>query len=569
MAATSSTNRIPLHVSHGSTGNTGSNYSTTYEFRSSSGGSPLGGAATSAYDMRGINDENDRIKQRMRDFEKRCKKWREEFFANKSEFQNDFERQPRVGGSGDGGLASDSTNFTFTHHSPSRSPHITSSTMHQQHRTLLEDTTNGGKKYKIEFEIGDFKQNELQISTHGASTLVVKGDRELKAGLATETKTFNREITLPDYVDTSKMNAYLLDANSSADNSNVLIVEAPVLMDKYSYRRSAFDSSQSPVRISTSTNMRTSPTKTASSFAASSSPVAASTAASATATTSVLRNNANSGNENLVSSTSHLHQHHHHQHSSSENKSSTTTTTRVVQEAPFAATNAFNTDLNNNINNSTQLNLRASRSNLSNQTIAPELIKGYPIYDSAEGCVVYKFDLSGFDQTEIQLTITVDRTLEIKATKELQDHLGKIYREFKREIHLESDVDLNAIKNVLHEGILTLKIPKQNRPDGMGSVSNSHNLQSPNGFKEIYTDDGKLIKLTSDFRGYNPENVKIVLSANNVLKVTANQSEQSTNSKGTVQKECTRHYTLPAWVQPENMKAIMSRDGVLNVDIRH
>jgi HSP20 family molecular chaperone IbpA len=149
------------------------------------------------------------------------------------------------------------------------------------------------------------------------------------------------------------------------------------------------------------------------------------------------------------------------------------------------------------------------------------------------------------------------------------DHLGKIYREFKREIHLESDVDLNAIKNVLHEGILTLKIPKENRPDGMGSVSNSHNLQSPNGFSEIYTDDGKLIKLTSDFRGYNPENVKIVLSANNVLKVTASQSEQSPNSKGTVQKECTRHYTLPAWVQPENMKAIMSRDGTLNVDIRH
>ena len=130
-------------------------------------------------------------------------------------------------------------------------------------------------------------------------------------------------------------------------------------------------------------------------------------------------------------------------------------------------------------------------------------------------------------------------------------------------------MDLNAIKNVLHEGILTLKIPKENRPDGMGSVSNSHNLQAPNGFNEIYTDDGKLIKLTSDLRGFNPENVKIVLSANNVLKVTATQSEQSPHSKGTVQKECTRHYTLPAWVQPEHMKAIMSRDGTLNVDIRH
>ena len=83
----------------------------------------------------------------------------------------------------------------------------------------------------------------------------------------------------------------------------------------------------------------------------------------------------------------------------------------------------------------------------------------------------------------------------------------------------------------------------------------------------MYGDDGRLQKLTADFRGFAPENVRIVLSANNVLKVSAQQSEQSpTHKGGTVQKECTRHYTLPAWVQPENMKAIMSRDGVLTVD---
>ena len=206
-----------------------------------------------------------------------------------------------------------------------------------------------------------------------------------------------------------------------------------------------------------------------------------------------------------------------------------------------------------------------------NQSVAPELIPGYPVYDNVEGCVVYKFDLNGFDQSEIHLTITVDRTLEIKACKESTDHLGKIYREFKREIQLEPEVDANLIKNLLHEGILTLKIPKPNKPDGAGSLSNAHNLNAPNGggFREFYNDSGKLAKLTSDFRGFNPENVKIILSANNVLKVTAQQLDTTAANAakgGTVQKECTRQYTLPSWIQPEQMKAIMSRDGILTVD---
>lgn len=264
----------------------------------------------------------------------------------------------------------------------------------------------GGKKYKIEFEIGDFKQNELQISTHGSSTLVVKGDRELKAGHATETKTFNREITLPEYVDVSKMNAYLLDQHSE---NNVLIVEAPVIMEKYAYRRSAFDKSQSPVRITSTTAVRAaSPPK----------PTPQNSA-------SILKTSHSTGNNGglneLASSSSSAVHHHHHHHQSSESKSSTTTSTKVVRgDGPGVV------DFNNNAHfrpNDTALNLRASRSNLSS-TVAPELIKGYPVYDPVESSVVYKFDLSGFDQSEIQLTITVDRTLEIKATKELQDHLG-------------------------------------------------------------------------------------------------------------------------------------------------
>jgi HSP20 family molecular chaperone IbpA len=416
-ATTASNNRIPLHVNHGSP-SANQNYSTTYEYRTTTGGNGQPQQSSSAYDMGPMSDETDRIKQRMREFEDRCKKWREDFFINKTEVQSDFDQRvppPFTTTSVDPN--NNNNQFTYSsnisHRSPSRqgAPPVitTSSSMHHQHRTTLEDTPGGGKKYKIEFEIGDFKQNELQISTHGNSTLVVKGDREVKAGLATETKTFNREITLPDYVDVASMNAYLLDSHTDSLN-NVLIVEAPVIMDKYTYRRSAFDHSQSPVRVATAaappTASRTSPAKTYS-------------ATPVLQPQSILRNTTND-----ALTTAH-HHHHHHHHSSSENKSSTTTTTKIVRDVSPVSGGGGSPVVGFNDLNNTQLNLRQSRTNLTSQSLAPELIRGYPTYDSAESCVVYKFDLAGFDQTEIQLTITVDRTLEIKASKEVQDNLGE------------------------------------------------------------------------------------------------------------------------------------------------
>jgi HSP20 family molecular chaperone IbpA len=429
------TDRIPLQVNHG--GQNNSNFSSSYEFRSGSNASP---AKPNAYDMGPMGDETDRIKQRMREFEERCSKWRENFFTNRHEFAADIDQRVPLTPLKNPVDNQFIYSSNISHRSPGRggagntsSTVTSSSSMHHTHRTTLEDTPSGGKKYKIEFEIGDFKQNELQISTHGSSTLVVKGDREMKAGLATETKTFNREITLPDYVDVARMNAYLVDSNAAADNNNVLIVEAPVLMDKYTYRRSAFDNSQSPVRVSTrvassSGNNSRSPNKTHSTpslLQQQQQPP------SAAGTNSILRNANDVGSTATTSSSSHLHHHHHHhQHSSSsENKVSTTTTTKVVRDvSPAAVDLGPAVDLSpSHHQQHTPMSLRQSRTNLSAHQQAPELIKGYPTYDSAESCVVYKFDLSGFDQTEIQLTITVDRTLEIKASKELQDNLGNTF----------------------------------------------------------------------------------------------------------------------------------------------
>ena len=563
--SSNNTNRIPLRVNHGEVPSP-SAYTSSRTFTRSA----TDQNNNNAYDMRGMYDETDRIKTRMREFEERCKRWREDFF-NKTNTLNspslfdrgDFPNEPRV----------PPPSFVNSDHHFSNPSFSSGTTMH---KSYLEDQPDGTKKYKIEFDIGDFRQNEILITTNGRS-LILKGDRELKAGSATETKTFNRELTLPDYVDFDKMNAYLLENennNTSQTNNNVLVIEAPVVMDKYAYRRSVYDqtaSSASRPQTATRRAQFTSPDY----HGTTQSQPPPQQRNTSRSTTTLMNPNYGVGEAHHHSSESKTTQSH-----SSTSKSTTSrvihngtgSQPHLVEESSYSTSNRYPPHLHqdNLINSSPIKSSYTSPSHLnlnSNQyTLSPELIPGYPVYDNVESCVVYKFDLNGFDQSEIHLTITVDRTLEIKACKELTDHLGKIYREFKREIQLEPEVDANQIKNLLHEGILTLKIPKPNRPDGLGSVSNNHNLHGPNGFREIYTDDGKLAKITTDFRGYNPENLKIVLSANNVLKITAQQVETSSNTKGTVQKECTRQYALPSWIQPEQMKAVMSRDGLLTVD---
>lgn len=561
-------------------------FSTSSEYRSSSSSSnKQHQQSESTYNMRTMNDETDRIRERMREFEEHCRRVREQAFASRpATTTTNASASPGAGGAG-GFFTSDIGSGTGP---DQRVPSSTTFGVDSSgsrfgssmHRSSIEDLPDGGKKYRIEFDIGDFYQNELHIATNG-KTLVVKGEREQKVGSATETKTFNRELTLPDYVDVDRMNAFLLNngpapaAPASPSNStsapfrssqtqlisqsavnNVLVVEAPIIMDKYTYRRSVFDQSnksQSPIRTSHHASPKYPSSTIGSSSRLNQNPSAGGGLFGANSTSSF--NDAQQQHQRYENRTS---------SSSTSNQKVTRSTSGTnllgggggIVDEYGVATGGFRPGSSS----------YTSQSNL-NQSLSPELISGYPVYDAAESCVVYKFDLSGFDQSEIHLTITNDRVLEIRASKEVRDELGKIYREFKREIHLEPEVDDKLIKNVLHDGLLTLKIPKANRPDGLGSVSNAHNLGAPNGFRELYGDDGRLQKLTADFRGFAPENVRIVLSANNVLKVSAQQSEQSpTHKGGSVQKECTRHYTLPAWVQPENMKAIMSRDGMLTID---
>lgn len=189
-------------------------FSTSSEYRSSSSSSnKQHQQSESTYNMRTMNDETDRIRERMREFEEHCRRVREQAFASRPTTTTTNASASPGGGGGSGFFTTDIGSGGPDQRVPSSTFGVDSSGSRfgsSMHRSSIEDLPDGGKKYRIEFDIGDFYQNELHIATNG-KTLVVKGEREQKVGSATETKTFNRELTLPDYVDVDRMNAFLLN----------------------------------------------------------------------------------------------------------------------------------------------------------------------------------------------------------------------------------------------------------------------------------------------------------------------------------------------------------------------
>jgi HSP20 family molecular chaperone IbpA len=510
--ATLSSSKVPIKVQH-SPNTSGMNES--YYSRTSRVQSPAPFSTLSF-------DEPDGIKTRMKEFEERCKKWREEFFAKNpnnfgsiSAFPADFDTSfttpsSRLSGGTPFTTAQPPDNLSHfgSVYQPLKSPTFSSSL----HKSFVEDTRDGKKVYKVEFEVGDFKENELLIKTQG-NLLIIKGDREIKVGGTTETKTFNREITIPDYINTNNLNAFL--------TGTTLTVEAPINNDAYYQRRSDLNSASS---TPASARFNSEPAVTLNDNY---SPLG-------TIKSSKIQQ----------ASTSH--------YSSSKTSPSHPNASYLISLQPPEATGYQN------------------------------------YYSKDDNSTTYKFDLKEFNQTDIHLSITENRVLEIKASREINDTTGKTYREFKREIQLDQNADLNSISNVLSsDGVLTLKIPYKQplnsklpinkklsltTNDSLKTDLNNNNADnnSYNNFQEHFSKvDGKLIKLTYDLKDYEPENLKIVLTPTNELKISAHINEANksgSQSETKIQKQCFRQYNLPSYIQPEQMKAVMSRDGLLTID---
>ena len=143
-----STNRISLPVAHGADAH--GEYNVYRSTTKQSLGNQSQPDAT--YDMRNMGDETDRIKIRMKEFEERCKRWREDFFIRSNQTGSLHHADHRT-----------SQNIDLNNNLAVSSSPPFASTLH---RSTVEDTETG-KKYKIEFDIGDFKGFLLRNGTYG------------------------------------------------------------------------------------------------------------------------------------------------------------------------------------------------------------------------------------------------------------------------------------------------------------------------------------------------------------------------------------------------------------------
>lgn len=518
----------------------------------------------------------DKMNQRMQEFEEESRKWREQFLSASSlnsphqsnslldhrprMFVN-FPEFPDINSSFASPLSrlSNNNNSSNSLANPSSSSFFPSP-LHAQttHKSFVEEDDHGNKKYKMQFEIGDFKPVEIQVKTEGRQ-LIVKGDREFKAGSAVESKQFNREITLPDFIEPTSVVSFLSDG--------VLTVEAPCLNNRIDYQ----------------------PTSTGSIYSTNNS-VSTGNAAAATA----LRN------------------------SPFRDNSSPSRSVFSSQSTPANAnTNLSNnssriSNLNNNNNNNSSLASHSSFNSPLYNELPTNPIVQLPAKDvGINQPAIYKFNMSEFRPEDISITVT-DTSLKIHAVREENDARGggKSYREFKREIGLPQGADVKRLKNSLQsDGTLYIEIPvsdnsnmrpplsptgfdksfnnltlNENNNNNNHPVTTSSNnsnsgrlssLATASSSNHVNTDTkdalidqtntGKELRLTFDLTGYKPEDLSVKVIDNNTLKVHAVHIDNTRGNQ--IHREYTRQYILPDWVQPELLRARMSDDGTLTVEI--
>lgn len=535
----------------------------------------------------GSSDIRDKMNSRMREFETESQKWREQFLSGSSLSSQPslLENRPRMlvnfpdfpelssGFSSPMNRIGSGSSFG----APSLAMAQTTS-----HKSFIEEDDHGNKKYKMVFEIGDFKPSEIQVRTEGR-TLAVKGDREVQAGSATESKQFNREITLPDFVEPTSVTSFLSDG--------ILTLEAPVLLDRLGYGNSA--SNNAITNSSTSSTMRNSP------FRDMDSPSRLGNASLLSAPfgrDSFLKGrddmlggfntpfftdmNFSQSPSSSVSSQQQQHQlQQQHQQQQIQQQ-------QLQQQQSAAAISA-------------QQQQQQSKQQSSQSAVA----------NSQSNAASYKFNMSEFRPEDISITVT-DTTLKIHALREEMDGgSGKTYREFKREIGLPEGSDVKRLKNALQpDGTLTIEIPVQDNanlrpplsPSSIDAKFDNFSLnekssaaslaaasqqqqqqqsqqalsqQQDNSVANTNTasgligqsNDGKELKLTFDLTGYKPEDLSIKVIDNNTLKVHAIHIDNSRGNQ--IHREYTRQYILPDGLQPEFLRARMSENGTLTVEV--
>jgi HSP20 family molecular chaperone IbpA len=250
---------------------------------------------------------------------------------------------------------------------------------------------------------GEFRPEELNIKIDGRM-LIVKGDRQVKIGNATESKQFNRELTLPEFVDAKTLQSYLSDEGQ-------LTMEAPVLMDR------VYNDAPSPAITSSSTYRQSSPGRIVdTTFSGGRQPLNLQTLNLQPLNLGIGNNQSNS----YSSSSSSFRQE---GGAGSSTGSSSFHRNSPLRDQYSSPTSSTSTLIGNN-GNQTPVTF-------STITSRPEL----SVSERNDGAknVTYKFNLSEFAPEDIAIQVN-DTMLKINAIRQERDGHGTSHREFKREI---------------------------------------------------------------------------------------------------------------------------------------
>ncbi|UJR26619.1 hypothetical protein I4U23_007938 [Adineta vaga] len=472
------------------------------------------------------DDINNRMSVRMHEFEDECRRWREKFF-NESRFDSGafpssslLRSKPRLPVD-----FPDFPEFGTLDWPTFRGPALGSSSASNgiNQRSFVEEDNDGRKKYKVVFDTGEFRPEELNVKVEGRM-LIVKGDRQIKVGNATESKQFNRELTLPEFVDAKNLQSYLTDDGQ-------LTMEAPVLLDRV-YNNSGVQ----PITSSSSSNRLVDTTFTGGRQPASSLGFGnnQSSTYSSTSSSSSFRQD-NSG----LRDTNNFHRN------------------SPIRD-PYSSTSSTSTLIGGN-------NHHPAPTTYSTTISRPEFITTNDRNHETKN-VTHTFDLHQFAPEDIAIQVN-DTVLKVTAIKQQRDGHSSTHQEFRREIGLPDGADPKNLTNTLNgDGILTIQIPVrdyrppltptyQTQPFNVSTTSNSNNA---------YSGRDQQLKLTFDLSGYKPDDVSVKVN-DNVLKVQAVHVDNTHGNQ--ISREYMREYVLPDGVDADNLRAKMSEDSTLTVEV--
>lgn len=173
----------------------------------------------------------------------------------------------------------------------------------------------------------------------------------------------------------------------------------------------------------------------------------------------------------------------------------------------------------------------------------------YSIHDYGQGyrTYSYEFDLPDFEPEQITVLLDQQNRLRIRAYRPL-------CHEFRREYDLGGrDVQTRLVRNTIDaRGRLRVDVDVQPRSYNTALIAATAAPVSNN-------------MLTFDLQGYRPKNVNIRVDKNGLLKINAQQTDDSIGHR--INREYYRQYQLPKYINQDQIRARIDDNQILTVEL--